>query len=318
MTEPNNDALNDKLSQHLSQSAFWTKVGFKVDTSSPGRVRVRLPYDKGNTTAVTALHGGVIAATLDTAGCLAAWSTDTAEGLCGRTLSCDVSYIAGALGKDIFGEAEVLRRGKEIIFSQVRVVNEEGKVIASGNHIYQIAAPTENPPSTSNIDVNAGAAIGRTIGGIGSLAPLNESLVATNLRRAKKGDGFIPYMNQLNWKFINGGYGYAEYLLPYQDNSVGDYGGLASGALLSAVDHAGSLAAWMTSELGGRNLFGSTVNTKLQIFAPAINSDVIVKAKAVGGSGTLINSEVCIETTAGEPVAGGSTIYRIIEKAAKK
>ncbi|PCI51363.1 MAG: hypothetical protein COB51_01985 [Moraxellaceae bacterium] len=309
--------FNQKLSQQLAQSAFWTQVGFQVESSSPGHVRIRLPYDKGNTTAATALHGGVIAATLDAAGCLAAWSADTDKELSGRTLSCDVSYIAGALGKDIFGEAEVLRRGKEIVFSQVRVVNDEGKVIASGNHIYQISAHEEAAPNSQDAIPSITSTpppIGRTKGGLGSLAPLDDSIVATNIKRAAKGDGFIPYMNQINWKFLNAGYGYAEYLLPYKENSVGDYGGLASGALLSAVDHAGSLAAWMTHELGSRELFGSTVNTKLQIFAPAINRDVIVKAKAAGGSGSLINSEVVIETTDGEAVAGGSTIYRIITK----
>ena len=89
---------------------------------------------------------------------------------------------------------------------------------------------------------------------------------------------------------------------------------LAGGALLSAVDHAGSLAAWMTSKLGDRTLFGSTVNTKLQTFAPVVDRDVRVKARAAGGDGTLINSIVDIVTEGGESVASGSTVYRIVRR----
>ena len=308
------DNFDQKLTEKLAQSAFWSRVGFRVESSSEGKVRVCLPYDKGNTTAATALHGGAIAATLDAAGCLAAWSSETRPGVSGRTLSCDVSYIAGALGNDIYGEAEVLRRGKEIIYSAVRAVDGEGKLLASGNHIYNLADPEEIPAMPPGDQQKQAWVLGRTGPGLGSFSNVDHDLAERSAVRVAKSDGFIPYMNHINWKFVKAEFGYAEFLLPYKDHSVGDDGGLASGALLSGVDHAGSLAAWMTSELGRRDLFGSTVNTKLQTFASNINRDVIVRARAAGGSGPLVNSEVSIETVEGELVAGGSTIYRIIKR----
>jgi len=160
------DNFNSVLNEKLRSSPFWSKVGFRLESSSEGRVRIQLPYDVGNTTAATALHGGAIAATLDAAGCLAAWSEEEREGLSGQLLACDVSYIA----------------------------------------------------------------------------------------------------------------------------------------------------AWMTTELGRRNLFGSTLNTKIKVFAPLIKRDVIVRARAVGGSGSVIHSDVDILSIAGEPVASGSTIYRIVDR----
>ncbi|MBV1878432.1 MAG: PaaI family thioesterase [Pseudomonadales bacterium] len=300
------------LTAQLKRSAFWTQVGFKLEQSSEGKARVRLPYDEGNTTAATALHGGAIAATLDVAGCLAACASDLKEGVSGRLLSCDVSYIAGALGEDIFGEAEVLRRGKEIVYSTVRAVNGDGKLLASGSHIYHLSTPENIPAAPTGIDQIAGQ--GREVAGIGGLPIADAAIVAKNIGMLGKMDGRMPYMSQINWQFKAGDYGYAEFLLPWKEHSIGDDGGLASGALLSAIDHSGSLAAWMTTELGRRDLFGSTVNTKIQTFAPAIKRDVIVKARAAGGSGTLINSDVDIITLAGEPVASGSTIYRIVKR----
>ena len=49
------DNFDKHLTEKLAQSAFWSRVGFKVETSSEGKVRICLPYDEGNTTAATAL-----------------------------------------------------------------------------------------------------------------------------------------------------------------------------------------------------------------------------------------------------------------------
>lgn len=124
----------------MAASPFHERVAFRLEGAGEGHARVRLPYDDANTTANRALHGGAIAATADLAGVLAAWSAADAhpEMLTGRTLACDVSYVAGALGEDVFGEAEILRRGREIVYSTVRVLNESGKLLAQANHVYQL------------------------------------------------------------------------------------------------------------------------------------------------------------------------------------
>ncbi len=129
-----------RLADLIAASPFHRRLGFRVEQAREGFARIRLPYDEANTTARSALHGGAIAATADLAAALAAWS---GEGLSpartvGRTLSCDVSYLAGALGEDIFGEAEVLRRGKEIVYSGVRVLNTGGKLLATANHVFHL------------------------------------------------------------------------------------------------------------------------------------------------------------------------------------
>lgn len=304
--------LEAVLGDQLAGSPFWRRVGFQLDTFTHGTVRVRLPYHDDNTTAAQALHGGAIAATLEVAGCLAAWSAQPAEGVAGRTLSCDVSYIAGALGEDIFGEGEVLRRGKEIVYCAVRALNADGKLLATGNHIYHLAPATAvPPPPTSGVQP---VTLGRTLAGLGGLPAADSATVERNIALLAKMDGRMPYMAQLGWTFTRGGFGYAQYELPCRGHALGEGGGLAGGVLLSAVDHAGSLAAWMTTELGNRALFGSTVNTKLQTFAPLIPRDCQVSARAAGGHGDLVNSEVSIVTRDGEPVASGSTVYRIVRR----
>lgn len=303
------------LERRLQSSPFWRRVGFRLDSASEGTVRVRLPYHEGNTTAARALHGGAIAATLDAAAMLASWSTVGAgtASLLGRTLACDVSYLAGALGEDIFGEAEVLRRGREIVYSHVRAVNGDGKLLAAANHIAQMV-PAETPPMAPTDPAASDWAGARTSGGLGALPQPDTACVERNVEILREMDGRMPYMAQLGWRLRSGSFGEVQFDLPCASHARDEADGIAGGALLSAVDHAGSLAAWMTSELGNRELFGSTVNTKLQTLAPLICRDCTVRARAAGGTGNLIHSEVSVVTTAGEPVAGGSTVYRIVER----
>ena len=304
---------SEALAARVGESPFWSGVGWRLESASSGNVRIRLPYSEDNTTAATALHGGAIAATLDAAGCLATYSTGVAESDFARTLSCDVSYIAGALGEDIFGEAQVLRRGKEIVYSRVEAQNGDGKLLAVSNHISHVA-PGTKPNSLPDQDPADQVPPLRPAVGIGSIPHLAQDTVDQNVSLLEKMDGRMPYMAQLGWTFISGGDGFAEFLLSGSGQARGEEGMLAGGALLSAVDHAGSLAAWMTSKLGDRTLFGSTVNTKLQTFAPVVDRDVRVKARAAGGDGTLINSIVDIVTEGGESVASGSTVYRIVRR----
>lgn len=146
------------------------------------------------------------------------------------------------------------------------------------------------------------------------LAPANPDVVRRNDERMRALDGRMPYVANLGLRLLETGHGHARFRLSFGDAPRGDDGGLAGGALLSAVDHAGSLAAWLTLEFGDPAWFGSTVNTKLQVFEPAIVGDVVIDARAVGADGPLIHSRIEVTGSGGAPVAAGSTIYRIVRR----
>jgi uncharacterized protein (TIGR00369 family) len=103
-------------------------------------VKLRLPFKKENTTAADALHGGAIATLIDTTGSMAAWATSEIGNprFFGSTVAVTVNYLSGVIGQDCQAEGRVLKRGKEIIYSEVRVNNAEGKLCAQGNVIYRI------------------------------------------------------------------------------------------------------------------------------------------------------------------------------------
>jgi len=120
-----------------------------------------------------------------------------------RTLTCDVSYIAGALGEDVFGEARVLRRGKEIIYSEVKALNSQGKLLATGNHIFHIG-PSELPPPPPISPADNDPQIGNKLTGLGSLSSRNTQFVNANIAMLENMDGRMPYMAQIGWSFERG------------------------------------------------------------------------------------------------------------------
>jgi uncharacterized protein (TIGR00369 family) len=97
------------------------------------------------------LHGGVISATLDHMGGLAVvvgiaarHAHDTAQQVLHRfgrlgTIDLRVDYLRQGLGKQFTVTAEVLRLGGRIANTQMRLVNEEGTLIATGAAAYTVA-----------------------------------------------------------------------------------------------------------------------------------------------------------------------------------
>jgi acyl-coenzyme A thioesterase PaaI-like protein len=139
-------------------------------------------------------------------------------------------------------------------------------------------------------------------------------IVERNVRRAGNPKGGLTYTRGLGLEFVEGGYGYIKFKLPYHETTTGPDGCIATGALLTLVDHTGALSAWMTSEMGNPRYFGSTVKTQLDRFELDIREDVFGEGRALAKHGELINSEVKIVTAGGRIVGLGSTIYRIIDR----
>jgi len=98
-----------------------------------------LPFRPDLTNDGTVYHGGVIAAVMDTTGAAAAWSNhDFNKGTRASTVSMSVQYVGAAKRSDLVCHARVLRRGRELIFSEVRASDADGAVTAHGVQTYRI------------------------------------------------------------------------------------------------------------------------------------------------------------------------------------
>jgi len=130
----------DRMAKAIAMTPFMRHLAMEFVEADEGYARLKMSYQKQNSTFADALHGGAISSLIDTTGAMAAWTT--AEIMTpkyfGSTVGINVNYLSGAIGEDIYAEGRVLKRGKEIIYSDVRVTNGEGKLLAQGTVVYRI------------------------------------------------------------------------------------------------------------------------------------------------------------------------------------
>jgi uncharacterized protein (TIGR00369 family) len=113
-------------------------LGIELADIEPDRAVLRLPYRPELATIGDVVHGGAIAALLDTASMAAAWSDDTVPAqLAGATVSMSVDYVAAARGSDLIATARAIRRGRSLCFCEVEVADVDGAVIAKGLAVHR-------------------------------------------------------------------------------------------------------------------------------------------------------------------------------------
>jgi uncharacterized protein (TIGR00369 family) len=130
----------DRMAKAIEMTPFMRHLAMEFVEAGEGYAKLKMSYQKQNSTYGDALHGGAVSSLIDTTGAMAAWTT--AEIMTpkyfGSTVGINVNYLSGAIGEDIFAEGRVLKRGKEIIYSDVRVTNGDGKLLAQGTVVYRI------------------------------------------------------------------------------------------------------------------------------------------------------------------------------------
>ena len=113
-------------------------LGIELVELAPDRAVLRLPFRPELATMGDIVHGGAIAALLDTASMAAAWSDDAEPGTAaGATVSMSVDYVAAARGTDLVATAVAVRRGRSLCFCEVGVEDAGGRVIAKGLAVHR-------------------------------------------------------------------------------------------------------------------------------------------------------------------------------------
>jgi uncharacterized protein (TIGR00369 family) len=102
-------------------------------------VRLRLPFAERLTNDGTVFHGGAVSALVDTAGASAVWAGhDFDKGVRAATVSLTVNYTGAGRSTDLHADATCVRRGRDLSFSEIRVVDDDDRLIATGTLVYRI------------------------------------------------------------------------------------------------------------------------------------------------------------------------------------
>jgi len=127
------------ISGFLPESPFVRHLGIRLESLTPGRAILHLPYQPSLATLGDVVHGGALASLVDTAAMAAAWSdAEVPEQLRGTTVGLTISYLAPAKGEGLEAEAGVIRRGRNLCFLEVEVRTTSGSVVAKGLVTYKL------------------------------------------------------------------------------------------------------------------------------------------------------------------------------------
>jgi uncharacterized protein (TIGR00369 family) len=285
------------LRDRFERIPYHRCLGVRVEAVEPDRARIRVPYKDENSNPGRALHGGVSASTIAISGALAAWTgLEERPGLESSTLDLSVNYLAAAIGEDIVANASVLRRGKEIVYSDVDVRTDAGKRIAVGLVTYRAFDRAANPAAADRqrvMQVPALPAAGEKVKGANAfvMAPFIGRLGVT-VDRAEGGEAVLT--------------------MPFNPDTSDGAGAAHEGALAALLDTTGALASWSITGLDFR-FKASTVGIHVAFNAAAYGEAVAAHARTLRRNNEIFLNQVTLSgRESGNLVASGSVTYRIV------
>ena len=116
---------------------FFDLLGMRVEEVSPDFCRMQLPFRPELQQVGGLVHGGAIASLMDSAGVMAIKGGTDSEINGVPTITMTVNYLAPARGVDVFAEATIIRRGRSIIFADVKALSPSGELLTTAQIVYK-------------------------------------------------------------------------------------------------------------------------------------------------------------------------------------
>lgn len=132
-------ARREAIRDLMPATPFIGWLGLVFERYEPDDVESRVPFRPELTNDGTHYHGGVLASALDTTGAAAAWSNhDFNRGARASTVAMSVQYVGAAKRSDLLCHARTVKRGRELIFTEITATDDEGNVVAHAVQTYRI------------------------------------------------------------------------------------------------------------------------------------------------------------------------------------
>jgi uncharacterized protein (TIGR00369 family) len=127
------------IEQFIPHSPLVGHLGMRLEAVGTDEATLVLPFRPELATLEDTVHGGAIASLIDNAGMAACWAADEEpSSMAGSTVTLNVNYLAAARGEDLTAHAVVTRRGRSMVFSEVRVTEPAGRLVATGSVVQRL------------------------------------------------------------------------------------------------------------------------------------------------------------------------------------
>lgn len=279
----------DDIQAWVENSPYGAGLGVQLEDVTETGARLVLPFREANSNPGDALHGGC-AASLGLIGGQAVARAALGDGLGPtHTAGCHISYLAAAIGDDVAATTTLLRRGKELCFSETTVETPEGKPIS---HITTLVrgrggAAADAGPQAAGDDGSSDP---------GEMGPFV---------------GMMPFTAARELVVENMVDGRARIVMPLGEANGDLAGGFHEGAALALVDTTGAMAAW--AETGPGRYKASTTAMQAQVVGSLQAEDLVAYGRVVQRDGELFWCDVeAADAETGEIHVRGTVIYRIV------
>jgi len=121
----------EAMTSLLNESPVYRHLNMRVLQAAGGRSQVRLAVGEDHKNLYGTVHGGMLAALMDSA-CGVAQATRLREGESLVTLDLSIHYLRPVLGGPLTAEGLVVHRGRRTGVAEASVLDETGRVVARG------------------------------------------------------------------------------------------------------------------------------------------------------------------------------------------
>ncbi len=126
---------------HFDADPFHQMLGITVVERRPGFGRIRLAKTASTPGGIGgSVHGGVLASMVDIAMLVAVFADLRPHERPAGTAELSISYLRQAQGSEIFAEAQVLKRGRQLAMIEVEIKDADGRLCAKGRTLYAFRA----------------------------------------------------------------------------------------------------------------------------------------------------------------------------------
>lgn len=133
--------------QRFANSELHRLFGLSLEESRPGYARIAMATNRltgGQGAGAEAggiggsVHGGLLAFLLDVAVVEAVFAMLEPVDQPAGTADISLTYLRPALGERVVAEAEVLRKGRQIVTVEITIRDAEGRLCSKGRALYAL------------------------------------------------------------------------------------------------------------------------------------------------------------------------------------
>lgn len=120
---------------------YHQTLGITVVEQRPGYGKIVLRKDENTPSGIGgSVHGGVLAAMVDIVMLVAIFAEMREGEEPAGTAELSITYLRQSHGENIFAEANVIKRGRQLSLVEVDITDEEGRLCARGKTLYAFRA----------------------------------------------------------------------------------------------------------------------------------------------------------------------------------